>query len=148
MITEKFPGIIPKHFILYANSKEQGIDVNGYEWFCPVIEKPDKELSILYRNGIFVFEFPDKDGCRTYADTIENYGRDVLREAIHTALQAVVDEIPEQYFTGDKIVTGVCYPSGDVMCMTKQDFIITEPGRSASEKYETPMDGDNNCKQG
>ena len=122
MSTDKFPGLIPKYFTLYANSKEQGINVNGHEWFCPVIEPPDKKLSILYRNGIFVFEFPNIDGCRTYSDTIENYGRDALHEAVRDALQKVVDQIPEPYFTGDKIVTGHCYPSGHVMCMTKADF--------------------------
>jgi len=118
----EFPGLTLKHFTLYANSKEQGIDVNGHEWFCPVIGKPDKKMSILYRNGIFVFEFPDKDGCQTYDDTIKNYGREVLREAVRIALQAVVDQIPENYFIGDEIVSGFCYPNGKVVCTTKSDF--------------------------
>ena len=127
-MSKEFPGLTPKYFTLYACSKEQGINVNGHEWFCPVIEKPDKKMSILYRNGIFVFEFPNKEGCQTYDDTIQNYGHEVLHNAVHDALQAVVDQIPEPYFTGDEIVSGYCYPNGKVICTTKKDFITKSEG--------------------
>lgn len=125
MNLEKFPGLALKYFTLYPNSKKQGIGVNGCEWFYPVIEKPDKKISILYRNGIFVFEFPDKEGCQTYDDAIKNYGREVLHEAVRIALQAAVDQIPEQRFTGDEIVSGFCYPDGKVICTTKSDFVTS-----------------------